>query len=112
MNTDDKMEFSRKVGEKETRKIKAQQSAKRGIWFGFKMFGLVGWSVMIPTLLGTLLGLWIDKHYPGKPSWTLTFLILGLTVGVLNAWFWVKKESGELQNEQGKEKATNRNNDL
>jgi ATP synthase protein I len=57
------------------------------------MFGLVGWSVAIPTLLGVALGWWLDDVWPQDFSWTLTFLIVGLGVGCLNAWFWVRQES-------------------
>ena len=57
------------------------------------MFGLVGWSVAIPTLLGVALGLWLDARFPGRPSWTLTFLIIGAALGCLNAWYWIKQES-------------------
>jgi ATP synthase protein I len=58
------------------------------------MFGLVGWSVAIPTLLGIALGLWLDARWPGRVSRTLTFLIIGVILGCLNAWYWVKQESG------------------
>jgi ATP synthase protein I len=57
------------------------------------MFGLVGWSVAIPTLIGIAIGLWLDRRWPGEVSWTLTFLILGITLGCLNAWYWIKQES-------------------
>ena len=57
----------------------------QGIWPGVGMFGLIGWAVAIPTLLGTLLGVWIDQHYPGVHSWTLSLLIVGLCLGCLNA---------------------------
>ena len=56
------------------------------------MMGLIGWSVAIPTLLGAALGLWLDKHHPGKHSWTLALLVAGLVIGCLNAWRWVAKE--------------------
>jgi ATP synthase protein I len=57
------------------------------------MFGLVGWSVTIPTLAGIALGAWLDHRYPGQVSWTLTFLVIGVAVGCLNAWYWVQQES-------------------
>jgi ATP synthase protein I len=63
------------------------------VWFGLGMFGLVGWSVAIPTLIGTFVGLWLDKTWPGRPSWTLTLLLTGVMVGCWNAWYWVKRES-------------------
>ena len=59
------------VGTKENRKIRARQEADRGVWFGLGMFGLVGWSVAIPTLIGIATGIWIDKRWPSPYSWTL-----------------------------------------
>jgi ATP synthase protein I len=91
--------FSRQVGAKETRKLKAQRKATQTIWFGFGMFGLIGWSVAVPTLLGAALGLWLDKRHPGKHSWTLTLLIIGLVAGCLNAWHWVARENKQMHDE-------------
>ena len=64
------------------------------------MMGLIGWSVVVPTLLGAALGIWLDNHYPGAYSWTLTLLVTGLVIGCLNAWHWVVKEDKEMQDEQ------------
>ena len=86
------------VGAKATRKLKARNSTQ-GVWFGLGMMGLIGWSVAIPTLLGAALGIWLDKHYPGGRSWTLALLVAGLTVGCLNAWFWVSKEDKAMRDE-------------
>lgn len=85
----------RKVGEKESRKIKARGQKNQNIWFGLGMFGMVGWSVVIPTLIGVAVGVWIDSKYPGRFSWTLMLLVGGLFLGCLNAWYWVNRESGQ-----------------
>ena len=87
--------FPKEVGQKEERKLRARQEGDRGVWFGFGMFGLVGWSVSIPTLIGIALGVWIDKTWPSRYSWTLMGLIIGVLIGCLNAWYWVKRESGK-----------------
>ena len=92
---------------KETRKLRAQRKATRTIWSGFGMMGLVGWSIVVPTLLGAALGVWLDKHYAATHSWMLTLLITGLTVGCLNAWHWIAKEDREIRSEQKDEKAEN-----
>lgn len=81
------------AGSKEARKIRAQREKERSLLFGLGMFGLVGWSIAIPALLCTALGLWIDSRVPGRISWTLTFLFVGVGLGCLNAWFWVSRES-------------------
>ncbi len=92
--------FGQKVGGVEKRKLRAKRRGVQGIWLGLGMFGLIGWSVAIPTLLGTLLGVFIDKQYTGVHSWTLSLLIVGLFVGCLNAWHWVAKEEKAIQKEE------------
>jgi len=92
--------FVRNVGTKETRKLMAQSRITRTVWSGLGMMGLVGWSVAVPTLLGAALGIWLDARYPSAHSWTLTLLIIGLTLGCLNAWHWVAKEDREIRREQ------------
>jgi ATP synthase protein I len=91
--------FAEEIGAKATRKIKARKSTP-GVWFGLGMMGLVGWSVVVPTLLGAALGIWLDKHHPGKHPWTLALLVVGLAVGCLNAWYWVAKEEKAMQDEK------------
>jgi ATP synthase protein I len=92
--------LSQEVGAKAARKLKARRNSTPGVWFGLGMMGLIGWSVVIPTLLGAALGLWLDKRYPGTQSWTLMLLVIGLIIGCLNAWHWVAKEDKEIRDEQ------------
>jgi ATP synthase protein I len=75
------------------RKLKSRAEGRRAAWFGLGMFGLVGWSVAVPTVAGLAVGLWLDAHYPTRVSWTLTFLVIGVALGCVNAWYWVKQES-------------------
>ena len=72
---------------------KARRRPQESVWYGLGMFGLVGWSIAIPTLIGVALGIWIDRRWPGPVSWTLTLLFVGVVVGCLNAWYWIKQES-------------------
>ncbi len=92
--------FSRQVGAQAARKLKAQRRTTRSIWFGLGMSGLVGWSVTVPTLIGAGIGIWVDKHYPSKFSWTLMLLFVGLIIGCLNAWHWLHSEYEAMQEDQ------------
>jgi ATP synthase protein I len=65
------------VGRKAERRLRARRTGRRGVWSGLGMFGLVGWAVALPTLLGVALGLWLDARFPSRVSWTLTLLFLG-----------------------------------
>lgn len=96
----DRTAFSREVGVKVTRKLKARRHGPQGVWFGLGMMGLIGWSVAVPTLLGAALGLWLDRHHAGTHSWTLALLVAGLVLGCVNAWHWVSKENMEMHQEQ------------
>jgi ATP synthase protein I len=90
--------FAGEIGAKAARKLKARKSTQ-GVWFGLGMMGLVGWSVVVPTLLGAALGIWLDNHHPGKHPWTLALLVVGLAVGCLNAWHWIAKEEKAMRDE-------------
>ena len=90
--------FADEISVKAVRKLKARKSTQ-GVWFGLGMMGLVGWSVVVPTLLGAALGIWLDNHHPGKHPWTLSLLVVGLAVGCLNAWHWVAKEDKAMHDE-------------
>lgn len=92
-------QFSQTIGNKAERKLKARRNPQ-GVWFGLGMMGLVGWSVVVPTLLGTGIGIWLDHHHPRGFSWTLSLLFVGLIVGSLNAWHWVAKEDHEMREEE------------
>lgn len=93
-------QFSQQVSEKAARKLKAQRHVTQTVWSGLGMMGLVGWSVAVPTLIGVALGIWIDKHYPGAHSWTLTLLAIGLGLGCFIAWHWVAKEDREIHKQE------------
>jgi ATP synthase protein I len=93
----DETRFSRQVGAQAARKLKARRVAPKSVWFGLGMSGLVGWSVTIPTVIGAALGIWVDKQYTSRYSWTLMFLLMGLIIGCLNAWLWVQSEFKEMQ---------------
>jgi ATP synthase protein I len=90
-----------RVGRKAERRIKARRSGPHSVWFGMGMFGLVGWTVAISTLLGVVLGVWIDRTWPSRYSWTLMLLLAGLMAGLMNAWYWVRKESREDEDQNG-----------
>ena len=88
-------DLEKQVVAKQERKIKARQEGERSAWFGLGMFGLVGWSVAVPALVGVAIGLWIDSRWPSRFSWTLMLLVMGVALGCLNAWWWVQREGRE-----------------
>lgn len=88
--------LERTVARKEEHKLRARHRGEGWTsWLG--TFGMVGWSIALPTLAGVALGLWLDRNVPGPRPWywTLVMLLAGLTMGCLLAWYWVRRESRE-----------------
>jgi ATP synthase protein I len=85
--------LAEEVEPKAERKREARSRKDQGLWFGFGMFGLVGWSVAIPTVLFIALGVWLDERFEDQYSWTLMMLVVGVAAGCLNAWYWIKRKS-------------------
>ncbi|QDT89965.1 AtpZ/AtpI family protein [Gimesia algae] len=84
--------IEKRIASQQARKLKAQREKHHTIWFGFGMFGLIGWSVTVPAVLGVMLGMWIDTRWPGQYSWTLMLMMGGVALGCLNAWKWIHQE--------------------
>lgn len=93
--------LTERLGEAEERMVRARRRGRKSTWFGLGAFGLIGWSVAVPTLAGLALGVWLDAHYPVRFSWTLTLLVTGIVVGCLNAWYWLSREREEIERERG-----------
>ncbi len=86
--------FRDEIDRKAERKLRARGKRDRNVWFWLGMFGLVGWAVAVPTVIGIALGVWLDRRWPAaEASWTLSFLLIGVALGCLNAWYWIKRES-------------------
>src|SRR5690606_13754501 len=95
-------ELAETVGAKAHRHLRAQDKARGSVWFGLGAFGVIGWSIAVPTLAGIALGLWIDFTWPGRLSWTLALMLAGVTVGAFNAWYWISQEQRAMEKEKGR----------
>ncbi len=59
---------------------------------GIGTFGMIGWSVVVPTVGGAFLGHWLDRVAPQQFSWTIALILAGVLLGAVIAWRWVRKE--------------------
>jgi ATP synthase protein I len=89
---------------REQRMLRARRRGRRSSWFGLGMYGLIGWSVAIPTLLGVAIGVWADERWPSGLSWTLMLLVGGLLLGCANAWYWLTREQRAIAEEREEER--------
>ena len=54
--------------------------------------GVLGWMVVVPTLIGMFAGRWLDQTLHSGLFWTLPLLMLGAALGCWSAWRWMKQE--------------------
>jgi ATP synthase protein I len=100
--------FSWKIKAKtERRRLKAHRKAASPILFGLGMMGLLGWSFVVPMLLGAASGIWLDTHHSGKYPWTMILLVIGLCIGCLTAWHLMAREKREMRGYQEDNKELN-----
>ncbi|HUA82865.1 MAG TPA: AtpZ/AtpI family protein [Bryobacteraceae bacterium] len=79
------------VGAKQERMLRARRE-RRNWWGAIAIVGVIGWSVVVPTLAGVAVGAWLDRHYPQSFSWTVSLLIAGLAIGCATAWLRIKED--------------------
>jgi ATP synthase protein I len=94
-------DFERRIGARVERKLALRREPDRGVWFGLGMMGLVGWSIVLPTLAGAALGVWLDHRLNGTHSWTLALMAAGLSLGCANAWRWVARQDRAMHERAG-----------
>ena len=80
------------VSRRQAEKLRSRREGRPNIDRGLATSGIVGWSIAVPTLLGVAAGVWLDRRLGSDVSWTLTLLAVGLLVGCLTAWYWVRRE--------------------
>lgn len=92
--------FREQVAAKEARLRKFRRRGDKGFWPALASFGMVGWSIAVPTVLGVAIGSWLDRRLGGGIRYTLSLMILGLAIGTNNAWRWIKLQEAEVLREE------------
>ncbi len=87
-------ELLEKIEKDSSKKLKAEREGSE-VMFGLGLFGIVGWSISIPTVLGIALGVYLDKKFTQSFSWTITLLFAGVILGSFNAWRWIKEKTDD-----------------
>ena len=84
--------FSEKV-EKSAEELSKAREEKSRFWHYAEILGVGGWLFVIPVVAGAYLGRYIEERTKGDISWTITFIIIGIAVGVYNVWYFLIRKS-------------------
>jgi ATP synthase protein I len=74
---------------KKVKRRTIEGTIRPGILSHLGVIGIIGWSLLVPVLLGIAGGMWLDKTFKDAIPWSAILILVGLAAGVLNAWFWI-----------------------
>jgi ATP synthase protein I len=74
------------------RRARWEREGERSIGENLAMIGALGWTIVVPTLLGLFAGRWLDRSFASGVFWTLGLLVLGLALGCWLAWRRMHRE--------------------
>jgi ATP synthase protein I len=74
------------VRTRQQRRARWQREGERSLGQNLAMIGALGWTIVLPVLIGIFAGRWLDRHFNSGIFWTLGLLVLGLAVGCTFAW--------------------------
>lgn len=53
--------------------------------------GVLGWTIVLPALLGLFLGRWLDHRFGTGVFWSAPLMLLGLALGCWSGWKWMRR---------------------
>jgi ATP synthase protein I len=54
--------------------------------------GVLGWTIVLPALLGLVLGRWLDKAAHSGVFFSAPLAMLGASLGLWLAWRWMSRQ--------------------
>lgn len=79
------------VRRRATRQQKAQREGEPSFGRYLAQVGVLGWTIVLPTLLGVFIGRWVDRRLGTGIFWTGPLLMAGLAIGCWGAWRWMHR---------------------
>lgn len=55
--------------------------------------GILGWTIVLPTLLGLVLGHWLDRRLGTGVFFSAPLLMIGAGFGLWSAWKWMHRQT-------------------
>lgn len=74
-----------------TREAKAKREGEPSFGRYLAQVGVLGWTIVIPALIGMFIGRWLDHRLNSGIFWTAPLMLVGLGIGCWGAWRWMHR---------------------
>ena len=85
-NHEGREQMQRAVRRRQERRELWGREGERSLWQNMSMVGALGWLVITPTLLGVLVGRWLDTRFGTGVTFSSALIFLGAAFGLYLAW--------------------------
>jgi ATP synthase protein I len=73
--------------------LRAREAPEPSLGSRLGQIGILGWSIVVPTLLGLALGHWLDRHFHTGVFFAAPLLMVGAGIGLWSAWKWMHRQT-------------------
>jgi ATP synthase protein I len=74
------------VRRRRVRRERWRREGERPLGHNLALIGVLGWLIVMPTLIGIFVGRWLDRITENGIFWTVSLLFVGLCLGCWLAW--------------------------
>lgn len=85
---------ARRAAEREKR---GKETPEPSLGARLGQMGILGWTIVVPTLLGLVVGRWLDTQFSTGIMFAAALLMLGSAFGLWSAWRWMHRAGGSDQ---------------
>lgn len=80
---------ARRAAERHTR---GQCDPEPSLGSRLAQIGVLGWTIVVPTLIGLALGRWLDRLFGTRVFFSAPLLMIGAAFGLWSAWKWMHRQ--------------------
>jgi ATP synthase protein I len=75
------------------RERRAREEPEPSLGSRLGQIGILGWSIVLPTLAGLALGHWLDRRFGTGVFFSAPLLMIGAAFGLWSAWKWMHRQN-------------------
>ncbi|MFL9953650.1 MAG: AtpZ/AtpI family protein [Paraburkholderia nemoris] len=74
------------------RDLRGREEPEPSLGSRLGQIGILGWAIVLPTLMGLALGHWLDRTFGTRVFFSAPLLMIGAAVGFWSAWKWMHRQ--------------------